>query len=66
MNEHDLQIKYPSVPWREPIPVTLTDMKTKGLACRLCIALVGLKSSDVGLLPKTRAEFDAHMKEKHP
>lgn len=61
-----------SIPWREPLPVTVTDYlegvgftPVRGLACRLCIARYGLRGQDVGKLPQTREEFDAHMAQMH-
>jgi hypothetical protein len=44
--EIELEISYPSVPWREPIKVTRTD-GARGYACRFCIAMKGLKADEI-------------------
>lgn len=65
MTEIELQKRFPSIPWREALPVRLTNGGGEGLGCRLCIAMYGLHGSQVAALPHTKDEFDQHMKEKH-
>ena len=62
----EVERRFPSIPWREPLPVKLLDASASGLACRICIAVRGLHGSEVGALAKTREEFDEHMKQEHP
>lgn len=52
---------YRSIEWREPIAVEMAGRA--GLACRVCIGLVGLKGSDTDRLFHTREEFDLHFQE---
>lgn len=63
MSEEELDSAYPSIKWREPLPVTCGD--STGLACRICIADKGLKGRDVDDLPKTAEEFQQHLKAEH-
>lgn len=63
--EIDLVNKYPYVAWREPLRVTVPGRGVKGLACRFCLAMFGLKAEDVSCLPQTQEEFEKHMKENH-
>ncbi len=60
--ERELVLSMPAIEWTEPLPTQTLDGKS-GLACRFCIAIVGLKGRDVSKLPQTREEFDRHMKE---
>lgn len=52
----------PDIAWENPISVRSLDSDIAHLGCRFCIALHGVKGSDIAQLPVTRAEFDAHMK----
>lgn len=63
MTEAELEQTFPEIPWREPLPVTTPG--ASGLACRFCIALYGLKGSNVGRLPQTAEEFAEHMEALH-
>lgn len=65
MSENMLKIRFPEIPWREPIPITIMGTAVTGLGCRLCIALNGHKGEDTAKLPQTRAEFDRHLEECH-
>ncbi len=65
MNEADLERLYPSIPWREPLPVTVEGV-SGFLACRLCIGLYGMTGSEAVRMPKTMEEFKKHLAEKHP
>lgn len=55
----------PMIPWCEPIKVSLTDGRS-GYACRICIALHGLKGADIPSLPAEPAPVEAHIREAHP
>jgi len=35
------------------------------IACKICIARQGLKGSDIQKLPKTREEFEQHLRTEH-
>jgi hypothetical protein len=53
---------FPSIPWDDPLTVTV--MKADGtlvnvLACRLCIADLGLKADDILNRPEEIAVFEA-------
>jgi hypothetical protein len=54
---------YPHIAWREPIAVTLGDVQ--GYACRLCLALDGLKGTDVHRLLPTPDAVRAHLAAAH-
>lgn len=63
--EEQFEKTYPHIAWREPLPTQCMD-GSEGLACRFCVALRGLKGTEIGGLPKTREAFDRHMAEAHP
>lgn len=63
--EDELEKRFPDVDWRKPLPVTTTGGASTKFACRFCIARYGMKEADVVRQPKTRAEFEAHMKQEH-
>lgn len=66
MGELELKVRFPSVPWREAVPITVAgNPPTTGLGCRLCIAMKGLKAAEVGKLPQTAEEFKKHLDECH-
>ena len=51
---HQLELLYPEIAWREPVPVRLLDEVREPVtryACRLCIALYGLSGTEVPFLP---------------
>lgn len=60
MTEAELAARYPAIPWRTPILVKRTD-GADGYGCRFCIALYGLKGSDIHRLPQTIGEWEEHM-----
>jgi hypothetical protein len=62
MQASDYMARWPTVPWRTPLLVQTPD--ASGLACRLCIAMRGLKPTD--RLLATTAEFDKHIQTEHP
>jgi len=65
VTERQLVEIYPEIRWREPVEVRVTGGKIHGLGCRFCMALVGLKASEVGSLPHNKEEFEKHMREVH-
>lgn len=54
------------IPFGAPVQVTLRGETTRVFACRLCIARYGLRGREVGELPRTPAEWLAHMRAAHP
>jgi len=64
ITEAELETRFPSIPWRTPVPVQTPT--AKGLGCRYCIAQQGLKGTQVGTLPQNQAEFEQHMRLHHP
>jgi hypothetical protein len=61
-----LEATYPHIPWREPLRASTTSGVT-GLACRVCIANVGLHGSEIGELPSHEGEFVEHFRRHlHP
>jgi len=68
IHQYDANIRreMPETPWLEPMRVGRIDGSGKGLACRLCIARIGLKATDLESRTfATRSEFDQHMKDIH-
>jgi hypothetical protein len=70
-----LRERFPGIDWMEPMSVwPLRALAAAGchpdqwpgMACRICIARHGLAGKNIGKLPKTREEFDHHMRECHP
>jgi hypothetical protein len=67
--EHELERKIDWIDWREPVMVQLINdhtIKQPRFGCRFCIAMYGIKGSEIINLPASREEFDKHMKEEHP
>lgn len=64
-NLADLERLYPSIPWREPQPVSLLGLQGKYFLCRICTALISLKGCDVPSLPKTDVEVRTHIQATH-
>lgn len=50
--------RFPTIAWREPAQVRMPD--ASGLACRVCIAEVGLRADQTERLFTTREDFDSH------
>lgn len=55
---------WPSIPWHTPVKVSTTDGHW-GWACRICIALHGLKGSDVRCLTQDPDDVVRHIAEEH-
>lgn len=60
----DCERAYPWIPWRTPLRVEIVD-GASGYACRICVALHGLKAEDVGLLWETPEAVEAHTRASH-
>jgi hypothetical protein len=47
--EYDAAVmaRWPSIPWREPVGLTVLETGVQRYGCRLCIARVGLKGSEI-------------------
>lgn len=61
--ERQVEALYPKIKWREPLRVA--SAQGHGLACRFCIARVGLKAHEIPALPQNVSEFHSHMKTYH-
>jgi hypothetical protein len=60
-----MESAYPSIPWREPIHISVTN-GIDGWGCRLCIARRGFKAAEAKrLLFQTLLEFQAHRHAVH-
>jgi hypothetical protein len=55
--------RFPWIEWREPVRVT--SPLGSGLACRACIAELGLSGGEIPDLPQTRLAWEQHMEEIH-
>lgn len=64
MNEIELKGRYPSIPWDEPVQITVPGLG-QGLGCRICIALYGVKGENVTQLAQTLEEFEVHRALEH-
>lgn len=60
----ELERRYPGIPWREPIEVVRTDGE-RGWACRLCVAKLGLKASEIPTLADDPAIVRLHLELEH-
>ncbi len=64
MTPDELEAKYPDIRWRTPVAVHTSDRFVR-LGCRFCIAMNGLKESEVKYLPTTFHAFSKHMTYVH-
>lgn len=64
--EQWLERRWAALPWRTPIPITCIGDGTRHYGCRFCIALHGLKGSQVPWLPTLEAVVVEHIAEAHP
>lgn len=55
---------YDFVDWRSPVRITVPGVGRRW-ACRLCIALDGLRGEDVARLPFTRELAALHVEQSH-
>jgi len=73
MTDAELERKMPSIRWREPLPVSVTEDPTdpdspviaSGYLCRYCLAHHGLLAMEVSRLPQTLEQFREHLKQEH-
>ena len=65
MTESELLQRFPDMSWCKPVSMVLLGTDIERLACRICIALYGVRGEDIPALPKDREEFARHMTEKH-
>jgi hypothetical protein len=62
----DILALYPSLPWLTPIRLAfMGGGPVTEFGCRFCIAQQGLDAAKAETHPKTRDEFDRHMREAH-
>ena len=66
MTDRELEARYPWIKWREPIRVAVPGGAV--WACRYCVARgSGLQPGEDGPAhPRTREDFEAHLREAHP
>lgn len=65
ITEAELMRTFPHIAWRTPVPTALLGSQDTRLACRLCIGMKGLKSTEIPDLPKTPEQFAKHMAFTH-
>ncbi len=66
--EDNLETVFPHIRWRAPLVLKNLDANSQavtGLACRFCIAMNGIKSTEIGSLPQNFGAFQKHMREVH-
>ena len=64
LTDAELEMLYPSVPWRDPIRISDFDGNF-GFACRFCIARHGI-GCDIPSLSMSAREVRRHIGEHHP
>ena len=66
MTDRELEARYPWIVWREPIRVTVPGGVV--WACRYCVARGSspIPTGDGAAYPRTREDFEAHLREAHP
>jgi hypothetical protein len=64
LTDAELEIRFPSVPWRDPIRISDFDGNF-GFACRFCIARHGI-GCDIPSLSMSAREVRRHIGEHHP
>jgi hypothetical protein len=63
----DYEVRFPWLPWREPLPVSRPDGVSR-IACRLCTARFGLKAQQLETTPFCFVDergFADHMRRSH-
>ena len=60
-----LEDAFPSIHWREPMPMGTLKGGDFGLGCRVCIARHGIVGFNISKLPKTVPEFREHWQKYH-
>ncbi len=67
MTDHELETKYPEIPWRKPLLVIRSDGQGQGHVCRFCVARYGLKGWELTeKVLLTEAEVVQHLEDHHP
>jgi hypothetical protein len=64
-HEQDLMRRYPEILWEKPVKVMVVGTGERW-ACRLCIAVQGLRASELDRTPfvyRDRAEAEEHVRE---
>jgi hypothetical protein len=64
LTDAELEMRYPSVPWRDPIRISDFDGNF-GFGCRFCIARHGI-GCDIPSLSMSAREVRRHIGEHHP
>jgi len=65
LTDAELEILFPSVPWRDPIRISDFDGNF-AFACRFCIARHGIRGGDIPSLSMSAREVRRHIREHHP
>lgn len=65
ISHFDLENRFPSLPWREPIRVQRIDGLVR-YACRFCIAQKGLKAKELEHQFQTPEAVTEHIQREHP
>lgn len=60
----ELEERFPDKPWREPVKMTSGAVGTR-YACRICIAMYGIKAPLIAELPETPEVVLEHIQEEH-
>lgn len=63
-----IMAKWPEIEWCKPLGVEIRKTDIRRAVCRLCMARLGLKGSDVAQSPycfETTTAFDTHMRQVH-
>lgn len=55
--------RFPLIPWTEPIAMSLPEVR--GYACRICLALYGLKGTDSARVLPSEDAVRAHITATH-
>jgi hypothetical protein len=65
LTDAELEMLFPSVPWRDPIRISDFDGNF-GFACCFCIARHGVKGCDIPSLSMSAREVRRHIRKRHP
>lgn len=58
--------RFPDIPWREPVRVTVAGVAEEAIICRACVAELGIHGYAVAERSfPTREDFDAHLEAVH-
>lgn len=59
-----LERELPLIDWRKPLQLAAQN-GASGYACRVCIAVVGLRVQEIATLPQTVEKFAEHFRMAH-